>query len=251
MRRAIARQGFGELGHGASQGVRSSRRMAKTVAQLRRRVTHLGFEAVRRPGVMFLHSLRKIPVVRNRVIPALLKEELDGIPAPQTRSMPSAGSSSDSRKHVGPIVIGPWVGEVGFELLYWIPFLNCALKHLQARGSPAHRRVARRCGPVVPPSHERVPGRVQPVHARRISTGERGALETRRDTRSSTASSRWITDIVERAKQKAGLPQAELLHPSLMYRIAPLLLVREGRHRSAERSTPTIGVLHQSSAARR
>ena len=55
--------------------------MAKTVAQLRRRVTHLGFEAVRRPGVLFLHSLRKIPVVRKRVIPALLKEELDGIPA--------------------------------------------------------------------------------------------------------------------------------------------------------------------------
>ena len=23
----------------------------------------------------------------------------------------------------GPIVAGPWLGEVGFELLYWIPFL--------------------------------------------------------------------------------------------------------------------------------
>ena len=23
-----------------------------------------------------------------------------------------------------PIVMGPWISEVGFELLYWIPFLN-------------------------------------------------------------------------------------------------------------------------------
>jgi hypothetical protein len=27
-----------------------------------------------------------------------------------------------------PIVVGPWVSEVGFELLYWIPFLNWAAK---------------------------------------------------------------------------------------------------------------------------
>ena len=25
-----------------------------------------------------------------------------------------------------PIVVGPWTGEVGFELLYWIPFVRCA-----------------------------------------------------------------------------------------------------------------------------
>ena len=23
-----------------------------------------------------------------------------------------------------PILVGPWLGEVGFELLYWIPFLR-------------------------------------------------------------------------------------------------------------------------------
>ena len=42
--------------------------------------------------------------------------------------MPSAGSSSDFRNTRGPIVIGPWIGEVGFELLYLIPFLNRALR---------------------------------------------------------------------------------------------------------------------------
>src|SRR3954465_3740313 len=27
-------------------------------------------------------------------------------------------------KGTGDVIVGPWTGEVGFELLYWIPFLN-------------------------------------------------------------------------------------------------------------------------------
>src|SRR5687767_6451751 len=27
-----------------------------------------------------------------------------------------------------PIVVGPWTGEVGFEVLYWIPFLRWVLR---------------------------------------------------------------------------------------------------------------------------
>src|SRR5688572_20212883 len=27
----------------------------------------------------------------------------------------------------GPIVCGPWLSEIGFELLYWIPFLRWAM----------------------------------------------------------------------------------------------------------------------------
>ena len=127
--------------------------MAKTVAQLRRRVTHLGFEAVRRPGVMFLHTMRKIPVVRNRVIPALLKEELDGIPA--SDAVDAVRRELERlQKSNAPIVVGPWVGEVGFELLYWIPFLNQVAADVQARGSPADRRLTRRSRALVSPSHE-------------------------------------------------------------------------------------------------
>ncbi len=32
-----------------------------------------------------------------------------------------------------PIVIGPWTGEVGFELLYWIPFLEWVRAHWDIR----------------------------------------------------------------------------------------------------------------------
>ena len=26
-----------------------------------------------------------------------------------------------------PLIVGPWTGEVGYELLYWIPFVRWAL----------------------------------------------------------------------------------------------------------------------------
>src|SRR5262245_54769655 len=37
-----------------------------------------------------------------------------------------------------PIVAGPWLGEVGFEILYWIPFL----RWLVDQGVPAERITA-------------------------------------------------------------------------------------------------------------
>ena len=32
------------------------------------------------------------------------------------------------RRGGGPIIIGPWTGEIGFELLYWIPFVRWAVE---------------------------------------------------------------------------------------------------------------------------
>jgi len=101
--------------------------LSKRRAQIRRRALDAGFEAIRRPGLLSLKMLRAIPVVRRRVIPALLKEELDQIPSASTAEGLKRELERIQRTDA-PIVIGPWVGEVGFELLYWIPFLNWALR---------------------------------------------------------------------------------------------------------------------------
>jgi hypothetical protein len=45
----------------------------------------------------------------------------------------------------GPIVVGPWTGEVGYELLYWIPFVRWFATHY--RIDPARFRVISRGGP--------------------------------------------------------------------------------------------------------
>jgi hypothetical protein len=33
--------------------------------------------------------------------------------------------------HKRPVIIGPWTGEVGFELIYWIPFVRWVLRTYQ------------------------------------------------------------------------------------------------------------------------
>ena len=102
-------------------------RRRKARARLGKSVRNYSFEAVRRPGLWFLDALRAMPVVETRVIPSLLKEELDEMPAaPHAEAM--RREIEPLTKTTAPIVIGPWVGEVGYELLYWIPFLNWALK---------------------------------------------------------------------------------------------------------------------------
>ena len=55
--------------------------MSKRRAEIRRRALDAGFQAIRRPGLLSLDLLRAIPVVRRRLIPALLKKELDEIPS--------------------------------------------------------------------------------------------------------------------------------------------------------------------------
>jgi hypothetical protein len=192
--------------------------MAKTrVAQIRRGMARLGFEAVRRPGLMFLRSMRAIPAVRNRMIPALLKEELAGIPASQAVDTVRQ-ELRRLQTTTGPIVIGPWVGEVGFELLYWIPFLNWAIREYgldRRRLIVVSRGGAGRW-------YRHLTSEYLDVFSLFTLDEYRQANEARWDKAGHQKQYRveqMDRDIFDRAKEQAGLQQAELLHPSLMYRI--------------------------------
>ena len=83
--------------------------------------------ALRQPSVFALEALLAVPFVRARTIPWLIGPEVDQIPAG-----PMVGHVRREleriHKSTGPILFGPWVSEVGFELLYWIPFLNWAVE---------------------------------------------------------------------------------------------------------------------------
>ncbi len=45
-----------------------------------------------------------------------------------------------------PILVGPWTGEVGFELIYWVPFVRWFVEHFAV--DPARLVVVSRGGPV-------------------------------------------------------------------------------------------------------
>ena len=209
--RAVARRGVVDVAKSRMKRVRKAR------ARWGRRVRSSAFQVVRRPGLWLLRALRAIPVVKNRVIPSLLKDELDEIPA--------AAHAEAMRKEIepltksdAPIVIGPWVGEVGYELLYWIPFLNWALKAFSLDG----RRliVVSRGG--VRHWYRHITSEYVDVFDLFTLDEYKEANELRWDKAGHQKQYRlekMDRDIVDRAKAKLGLEHVEVLHPGPMYRL--------------------------------
>jgi hypothetical protein len=118
------------------------------------------------------------------------------------------------------VLVGPFMGELGFELLYWIPFLNWAA--------------------------ERHPGLAERMHVvSRGGTGswyahlshsyadvfERVATEDFQDLRGERQKQVELTDfeeeVIARAATQLGLPSYVNLHPAYMYR-GMMALARQG-----------------------
>ena len=113
-----------------------------------------------------------------------------------------------------PILIGPWTGEVGFELLYWIPFIEWARAHF---GWGREREIIVSRGGVAswyghgPASYEDVFSLVAPeeFHAE--------LAEERRKRRRLGAFDERVIEAVTRRRGLAR-DQIDLLHPGHMFR---------------------------------
>ena len=124
------------------------------------------------------------------------------------------------RRDDAPILCGPWRGEVGFESLYWIPFIE----NLVQRHGIARERLIPigRGGSAVwygaPRGMELYGMRsVQQVRVQnRIDVAETGTLKQ----------SRWVTfdrDVVRDAAETLQLKHYHVLHPAWLYHLlAPL-----------------------------
>ena len=166
---------------------------------------------------------------------------VEPLPGPGGRLMPKIGKAGDPAKGMlvaripeavstreeitllgrtrEPIIVGPWMTETGFELLYWIPFLAWA----RACGNldPARLHVVSRGG--VSSWYSRLGGHYHDILALyspdefRSRNDERVASQGGRLKHSDvTADDREIADRVAR---EHGLGKYRLLHPSLMYRL--------------------------------
>jgi len=115
-----------------------------------------------------------------------------------------------------PILVGPWLSEVGFELLYWIPFLSWATR---AYGlEPERLIVVTRGGAAC--WYQRIGGRhvdlltlYSPEEFRRLNLKRQSAEGLQKQKRPGA----FDGEIVEKVRRHLGLPEVELLHPSLMY----------------------------------
>ena len=154
----------------------------------------------------------------------------EGLPAPasaepeRTRE-PEDGAILEAREELArlaqsesPILAGPWYSEVGFELLYWIPFLTAALEqHPQlrerltvvSRGGNAHWYERLGVG------YADLFDLYEPTKLNRL-TEEASAREARGQRKQMLATS-FDRVLGEQVAGKLGLSQYEVLHPALMY----------------------------------
>ncbi len=118
-----------------------------------------------------------------------------------------------------PIVVGPWLSETGFELLYWIPFLNWAKSYgnfrddrliVVSRGgcSTWYRHMTTNYHDVF---DFYTPEEFRTRNDQRIL--QQGGLQKHVEIAD------FDQEILDRVQTAAGVADAEVLHPSLMYKL--------------------------------
>jgi hypothetical protein len=117
-----------------------------------------------------------------------------------------------------PIVAGPWIGEVGFELLYWVPFLRWCADRLDV--DPDRFVVMSRGGTA---------SWYRPFASRYVDVFDQVTAETFRDQHDARVrelgeqkQNRITTfdrELVEAAMRRARVTDWSLLHPSRMYEV--------------------------------
>lgn len=118
-----------------------------------------------------------------------------------------------------PVIVGPWLTEAGFELLYWIPFVAWA----KAYGGLDEERLVIVSRGGAAPWYRHIGGRYQDI----LSFYTPGQFCARNDERAAGRPgsfkhldvSDFDREIVDRVSGALKLGRTRLLHPSLMYNL--------------------------------
>jgi hypothetical protein len=117
----------------------------------------------------------------------------------------------------GDIVVGPWLSEVGFELLYWIPFVRWAVAY--GRLDPKRLTVLSRGG--ADAWYHGLAARAEDVLAWETPESFRAKNDARIAEQQGRMKHVAVTSIdrefVAKAASRQRLRDVKLLHPSLMY----------------------------------
>jgi hypothetical protein len=115
-------------------------------------------------------------------------------------------------RHDRPIVVGPWTGEVGFELLYWVPFVRWVVNTYGI--APERLLVVSRGG--VSSWYGGLAGRYADVFSYFTPEEFRAATEEAKKQR---LVGTFDTVVLKRILAAQNLTRVDLLHPGMMYRL--------------------------------
>lgn len=116
-----------------------------------------------------------------------------------------------------PVILGPWLAEVGYELLYWVPFLQWVRVAYQL--DPARTIAISRGG--VASWYSGVASRYVEMWDA-MSPEEFGRRNQARAEQKQSGLSDLDAELIRYAEQSLGLTGARVLHPSLMFRLFKL-----------------------------
>jgi len=125
----------------------------------------------------------------------------------------------------GPIIVGPWLSEIGFELLYWIPFLRwaCAFAKLRRDDLWIVSRGGCRSWYADIGAHYvdvfdfYTPEQFRAGNARRIAEQAHRALSLGLREGLTSTKQHTLTAFDRDILGRVNLPNARVLHPSTMY----------------------------------
>ena len=154
--------------------------------------------------------------VKRYVVPRVLPRMAE--PTNATEEMIAIPRIIDRLHHSGrPIIVGPWLSEVGFEILYWIPFLNWVKTYRQfdmdrlvvvSRGGVEswYSEIGAR---YVDLFDFYSPEEYREKNERRMAEGKQ----------KQQALSEFDEEILRQVKVRTGARDADVLHPMYMYRL--------------------------------
>ena len=116
-----------------------------------------------------------------------------------------------------PVIVGPWLAEVGYEVLYWIPFLRWVAAAYQL--DPARVTVLSRGG--VAAWYEGIGSRYVEIWDL-ITPAEFARRNAERGDLKQLSGSSLESELIAAAGRDGSLAGARVLHPSLMFRLFKL-----------------------------
>ncbi len=152
---------------------------------------------------------------KKYVVPRVVRGMSADQPAEETLAIPRVVDRLHRSDR--PIIVGPWVSEVGFEILYWIPFLQWATRYrdfapdrliIVSRGgtAPWYQHLG---GRYIDLFDHYTPSQLKRVNDERMADGQ---MKPRVMTG-------FDREAIKRVKTSMRRADAEVLHPMYMYRL--------------------------------